>query len=157
MLTFHLCYRLPPHARTVIRKRWDDWLFQQFLGEEDGSWNPLPSESAPPKAGSCMVLINPVYKFILVKNTKVAGTSIFVKFGGFCPEGITYDDAKVPCNVYFVTKISKLPLLLQRKRQIRLLTCFVERICIQPCVSSQYLTYNVWHSWWNSWNNLIYS
>ena len=53
---------------------------------------------SPPKAGICTLLFNPTYKFIVVKNTKVAGTSLFLKFGGFCPPGITPEKAKVCCS-----------------------------------------------------------
>ena len=52
---------------------------------------------SPPKAGICTLLFNPMYKFIVVMNTKVAGTSLFLKFGGFCPSGINLETAKARC------------------------------------------------------------
>jgi hypothetical protein len=72
-----------------------EWMWMQLLGTDDGALHALPAGSAPPKAGICTLLFNPIYKFILIKNTKVAGTSVFLNFGGFCPPGITLEQAKV--------------------------------------------------------------
>lgn len=73
----------------------NEWLWQHALGTADGVLHPLPRGAVPPKAAICTLLFNPIYKFILIKNTKVAGTSVFVDFGGFCRPGITLEEAKV--------------------------------------------------------------
>lgn len=72
-----------------------NWAWEQTLGQSDGSVGVLPLGESPPKAALCTVLFNPVYKFILIKNTKVAGTSVFLKFGQLCPAGISLKQARV--------------------------------------------------------------
>ena len=67
-----------------VRKDVMEWAYAQALGHEDGSNGALQLGAAPPKAGLCTVLFNPAYKFIFIKNTKVAGTSVFLNFGGSC-------------------------------------------------------------------------
>eukprot|EP00892_Ulva_mutabilis_P004467 jgi/Ulvmu1/2392/UM131_0003.1 len=75
-----------------------DWLWQSTLGGIDGRLPPSRGEVAP-RVDKCMVLINPIYKFIFIKNTKVAGSSVFESLGGMCPPEITFERAKErgPC------------------------------------------------------------
>jgi hypothetical protein len=90
--------RLPDlHDSGSERQALYDWSWNHTLGADDGSSGVLPIGVAPPKAGLCTVSFNPIYKFIFIKNTKVAGTSVFLSFGGFCRAGITLEEAKVPC------------------------------------------------------------
>lgn len=57
-----------------------------------------------PRAGLCTVMFDPIYKFIFIKNTKVAGTSVFLSLGKFCPENVTLASAMVrpltPCCIF---------------------------------------------------------
>ena len=85
-----------------------NWAWEQTLGREDGRVAVLPLGVAPPKAALCTVLFNPVYKMIFIKNTKVAGTSVFVKFGQMCPEDITLEKAAV-CHSYMPVQHLLLP------------------------------------------------
>jgi hypothetical protein len=87
--------RLPHEANGPVRTQLEDWVWRQVLGTDSGESQALPLGVAPPKAGLCTLLFNPIYKFVLIKNTKVAGTSVFLNFGGHCPDGITLEEAKV--------------------------------------------------------------
>lgn len=87
--------RLPPKDASQMHNSLNEWMWQHALGTSDGVLHPLPRGTVPPKAAICTLLFNPVYKFILIKNTKVAGTSVFLNFGGFCKAGITLEEAKV--------------------------------------------------------------
>lgn len=78
-----------------MRHGLSEWMWQHAIGTSDGELHPLPRGAVPPKAAICTILVNPVYKFILVKNTKVAGTSVFLSLGGFCKAGISLEEAKV--------------------------------------------------------------
>jgi hypothetical protein len=90
-----MCDRMPPQIEQDIRENVLAWAWQQTLGRTDGSSGVLPIGALPPKAGLCTVLFNPIYKFIFIKNTKVAGTSVFLNFGGMCKTGTTLAIANV--------------------------------------------------------------
>jgi hypothetical protein len=76
------------------------WSWDFTLGREDPDTGDVLLETdQPPKAGLCTVLFNPIYKFIFIKNTKVAGTSVFLNFGGECMEPPTLETAKVSARV----------------------------------------------------------
>lgn len=73
------------------------WSWEYTVGRSDPSADAARIDIAlPPKAGMCTVLFNPFYKLIFIKNTKVAGTSVFLNFGGGCKETPTLADAQVP-------------------------------------------------------------
>ena len=84
-----------PEGPNGVRQPIFAWAWRHVLGEPDGSPAQLPLGEAPPKAGVCVVLFNPIYKMIFVKNTKVAGTSVLLSFGGLCPAGIDLKTAQV--------------------------------------------------------------
>lgn len=86
-------------AGPLLRAKFDDWLWNQTLGTDAGDIRILPLGDSPPLSAPCTVLFSPLYKFIFIKNTKTAGTSLFLKFGGFCPEGISLESARKrqPC------------------------------------------------------------
>lgn len=92
--------RKPRAEPQSIRADLLKWAYDQTLGRVDGSAAMLPLGDAPPKAGLCTVLFNPFYRIIFVKNTKVAGTSVFLHFGGKCKrDAPTLDQSEVrPCT-----------------------------------------------------------
>lgn len=48
----------------------------------------------PPRAGTCRLMFNPMYKFIYIKAAKVGGTSFKNKFGGYCGGKQNLQDAQ---------------------------------------------------------------
>lgn len=88
--------RLPDlHDPERERQALYDWAYNHTLGNDDGNSGVLPLGVAPPKAGLCTVSFNPIYKFIFIKNTKVAGTSVFLNFGGFCGNNVPLETTQV--------------------------------------------------------------
>lgn len=69
------------------------WLADKLLGQTEASAAPLAE--LPPKADMCILLFNPVYKFIFIKNTKVAGTSVAKSLGRSCPPGLSVEEMRV--------------------------------------------------------------
>eukprot|EP00892_Ulva_mutabilis_P012447 jgi/Ulvmu1/9575/UM054_0005.1 len=100
---------LPSKGTDQMRNGLNEWIWQHAIGTSDGELHALPRGVVPPKAAICTLLFNPVYKLILIKNTKVAGTSVFLNLGGFCQPGITMEKAKAqpPC-LWHVTDVMRI-------------------------------------------------
>lgn len=72
-----------------------DWIWQRTLGDSSGEVVSQPRSTVAPRVDKCVLLFNPVYKLIFIKNTKVAGSSVYESLGSYCPPTITLEAARV--------------------------------------------------------------
>lgn len=92
---------MPDHGAQL-----DQWLEDHWVspgGNSSGSSGagprlPAPGEPAPQSEG-CKAFINPVYKYIFLRNTKVAGTSINDALGGTCGGDVPVTSAGMAATV----------------------------------------------------------
>jgi hypothetical protein len=102
--------RLPNGKPQGVRGDIMQWAFEYTLGGVHAAGREMPLGEAPPKAGLCTVLFNPFYKFIFIKNTKVAGTSVFTHFGGDCnPEPSLDAQVRNVCKSGVIAALANLP------------------------------------------------
>ena len=70
------------------------WLEDQFVGRESSASPPVDGphdtpQLVAPLCHSCIILVNPFYRWIYVRNPKTASTSVFKKTGGWCKEKLS--------------------------------------------------------------------
>lgn len=82
----------------------ENWLWDELLMKEH-ILESYDHDPQPPKAGLCNALFNPVYKFIFVRNPKVAGQALFAKFGRYCAKDMSLENAKESPNCMWTAEM----------------------------------------------------
>ena len=78
------------------RNEIDQFISDIALGDGDGEIRQPVRGATAPKLTECKFFYNPIYRYIYIKNTKVAGSSVVEALAPFCPNNFTAEDAMVP-------------------------------------------------------------
>ena len=68
------------------------WIWAVAMGDQNGVITPPAAGVTAPKLDDCRVFFNPVYRYIYIKNTKTAGSSVLDAMGPICPESVMEAD-----------------------------------------------------------------
>ena len=70
------------------RNSTNEWIWDLAMGGRKGQITPPAAGLTAPKLDDCRVFFNPVYRYIYIKNTKTAGSSVLDAMGTICPDSI---------------------------------------------------------------------